>query len=146
MAKCSMCDRKFEDSYTPEGICKECRETHWLPPNRPPSRPQVPCTRCQGRSFVRARAIRERGASGSDYVHEYIAWLAATYQHQSRTTLFAGREVDSPDPLKPVGVFEAYICRSCGFVEWYVLAPETIPIGPEYATDLFELPADGPYR
>ena len=29
-----------------------------------------------------------------------------------------------------------YVCRSCGFAEWYVSDPESIPIGPDYRTEL----------
>ena len=44
------------------------------------------------------------------------------------------------------GLFEAYICRKCGFTELYTRAPASIPIGPEYGTERFDVEPDSPYR
>ena len=147
METCQLCERSFQSgALGEEGICEECRERHALAGSSPPMRPLVPCTRCQGRVFVRCFSIRERAASGGDYASEYVAPLAATFAHTVYETFFAGRKEASPDLTKPRGIFEAYICRSCGFVELYVRDAARIPIGPEYNTQLIELPETGPYR
>lgn len=55
--------------------------------------------------------------------------------------------VKPASPREGFGVFEAYICKRCGFVDWYCQDPERIPIGKQYMTE--ELDADAstePYR
>ena len=37
--------------------------------------------------------------------------------------------------LDGLGVFECYICKRCGFVDWYCQDPEHIPIGKQYMTE-----------
>ncbi len=39
------------------------------------------------------------------------------------------------------GWLEAYVCRACGFVEWYCCDPDKLPIGPEYMTELVDVGA-----
>jgi hypothetical protein len=50
--------------------------------------------------------------------------------------------VKHPDLREPVGIFETYVCRTCGFTEWYAHDPEAIPIGPEYGTELIDVGGD----
>ncbi|MCA9668613.1 MAG: hypothetical protein KC503_23635 [Myxococcales bacterium] len=150
MKTCSVCEEEqWEDLVDDEGICESCRKNFAIPRQSPALRPLTPCRRCGGRVIVRCRAIRERGASGGDYVHAYIAPLAATFARATRETLFRKRTVEQnkPDLAQPAGVFEAYICRACGLTEIYTRDPETIPIGPEYATELIEVPSgETPFR
>lgn len=47
---------------------------------------------------------------------------------------------------RAVGELEAYICRKCGYLEWYCVAPETIPIGEAHNTELLDVSSGGPYR
>jgi hypothetical protein len=54
--------------------------------------------------------------------------------------------VDAIHPRSGFGVLEIYVCRRCGFVEWYCQKPEEIPIGPEYMTEEIDVTGDGPYR
>jgi hypothetical protein len=106
----------------------------------------VPCVRCGAGSFVRAYAIRERAASGGDYVNEYIAALSLSYELSNSTTFWAGREVKTPDVARPVGLIEAYACRGCGFTEFYTQQPEEIPIDEANATEIFDVSSDKAYR
>lgn len=45
----------------------------------------------------------------------------------------------------PVGTLEAYVCRACGLTELYTKEHDTLPVGPEWGTELFEVPGT-PYR
>lgn len=56
------------------------------------------------------------------------------------------REVYVPDFGAPIGLVEAYICHKCGFTELYTRDAQSIPIGIEYGTELFDVGGDGPYR
>jgi len=42
------------------------------------------------------------------------------------------------NPRYGKGELVVYVCRSCGFVEWYALDPESIPIGNDYRTEVVE--------
>lgn len=44
------------------------------------------------------------------------------------------------------GSLETYVCKGCGFVEWYCQDPESVPIGPEYMTELVDYDSGTPYR
>lgn len=39
-----------------------------------------------------------------------------------------------------------YICRKCGFIEWYCNDPDTVPIGPYYMTEAIDHGSDTPFR
>ncbi len=50
------------------------------------------------------------------------------------------------DPRDGFGVLEMYICRGCGFTDWYCQDPENIPIGPEYMTEEVDVSGEEPHR
>ena len=51
------------------------------------------------------------------------------------------------DPSRFAGVLNVFICRRCGFTQWFAFAPADIPLGPEFGTRLIQGNVDnGPYR
>lgn len=51
------------------------------------------------------------------------------------------------DPTKPLGIMNIWICRRCGFVQWFAFEPEKIPIDQEHSTRLIKgSEPEGPYR
>ncbi len=47
----------------------------------------------------------------------------------------------------PVGKLMLYVCRKCGYTQWFAHMPEKIPIGEEYQTKLIQgRPPQGPFR
>jgi len=44
------------------------------------------------------------------------------------------------NPRHGKGQLVLYVCRSCGFAEWYVTDPRSIPIGAEYRTRMLGSP------
>ena len=42
------------------------------------------------------------------------------------------------NPSYGIGELLLHICKSCGFAEWYVSDPESIPIGEDYRTELIK--------
>jgi hypothetical protein len=141
MPICSLCNA---DKPTWDGVCIDCANNAGLPAPAPPLRPRTPCERCHGRAFVRCVALRERGAFGSagegQPATEYLWPLAATFALHRQAGLAA------PDMLGPLGMFEAYICRACGYTELYARDAAAIPIGREYGTEHFETEDRPPYR
>jgi hypothetical protein len=52
-----------------------------------------------------------------------------------------------PSPLRPVGVFNVFTCRRCGYTQWFADQPAQIPIGETFGTRLVVGPEPiGPYR
>jgi hypothetical protein len=144
---CVLCERKgFENPVGADGICQECRQQHALAEPGAPLRPLIPCVRCQGRSFVRVLSIRERSTTGGDHPSTTLAPLGVTYELEASETFFTNRTVKRPALSRPLGVLEAYVCRTCGYAELYAREPASIPIGPAYNTELVELPDAPPYR
>lgn len=147
MATCKLCSKEDPlDGLNDMQFCKDCARLHAIGERTEPLRPFIPCIRCNGGSFVRGLVLRERAATGGDHARAYIAPLAVTYDNAVRHTLFRGREVKTPETALPLGVFETYTCRGCGYLELYARDASDIPIGPEYGTELFEVPSEGPYR
>jgi hypothetical protein len=107
----------------------------------PAQRPPVPCTRCHGTRFVRV-IPREHGAN---------PWVAPMTLTQAPNIHDAGLfsshlTAGSPRFDEGWGLVETYVCLTCGFMEWYCHAPQKIPIGPEYNTELVDYAPAGPYR
>ncbi|MEJ7603319.1 MAG: hypothetical protein WKG01_35860 [Kofleriaceae bacterium] len=103
----------------------------------PPRRRVAPCTRCHHTKLIRVIPRELSVAPGLDANEPTYGPMFATYELRR----FEG-VVQSVQARNGFGVFEAYICKSCGFVEWYCQDPEEIPIGPEYMTE--EITTDGP--
>jgi hypothetical protein len=129
---------------TPDGICSKCRgatpgdisareyarkarEREQGPIHD--ARRKLPCLRCGNLELIHAR-IRERGAR--EISHQPLSPFAVTFAAGIQ------QEVGKLPPPTPIGFFNAYICRACGYVEWYVDHPGDIPIGPEYYTELVQ--------
>jgi hypothetical protein len=52
------------------------------------------------------------------------------------------------DPASPRGRLRIYVCRRCGFAQWFADDPQGIPIGNEYLTRIIKRSSGqgGPYR
>jgi len=48
------------------------------------------------------------------------------------------------DPRESIGAMVLYVCRSCGFAEWYVTNPKSVPIGQDYQTEILRPGDDQP--
>jgi hypothetical protein len=102
-----------------------------LPPPAPPLRPKVPCVRCAGTRFVRAvprELVAERYV---DPNYQQAVPMAVTWPPHPTA--------QGVDERNGQGMFEVYVCRTCGFVEWYCRDAASIPIGPEHATEEFDV-------
>jgi hypothetical protein len=141
--RCDLCDCKRVLPAFPGGVCRPCAHRFGLPeePGDWPGRDR-PCARC-GHGVLLACIVRQR--LGIDQ----LAPLAASFERKLKTRILTGEEEieydKSPDHDAPRGVFIAYICRACGFVDWYALNPGAIPVGPAYGTKLVETHRH-PYR
>ncbi len=137
--RCRICDKEMLPN--PNGICTECQRALGVTEGALPSpRPARPCARCGHGLLIRC-SVQDRLGTGASALSQ-MAPLAVTYE-RGLVAVDRGEDVGSP-----MGILQAYICRSCGFVDWYATAPEQIPIGPKYGTELVDCSQaeGGPYR
>lgn len=122
----------------------------------PPRRRPAPCTRCNHHLLIRviprelSVATNALGWNRQSNYAQY-APMFATYQVKrvNEINILDPHRVlvDPPQPEDGYGAFEMYICKRCGFVEWYCYNPQDIPIGPEYMTEeVSSEQGDAPYR
>jgi hypothetical protein len=90
---------------------------------------QGTCHMCGHNEIIQAAPIASQGLQANV--------LAVTH-----TQAWGGRQ-----PRKPLGVMNIFVCRRCGFVQWFAFEPDKIPVGDEYATRLIRgSEPSGPYR
>jgi hypothetical protein len=124
-------------------LCVACAEALGVVPMRPSRRPPSPCAKCNGMRFIRA-VPRELTPSRDD-AQPMAMPMGIVYQYEVQR----GRYQATPLPVdahKALGMLEVYVCRKCGFVEWYCADPEKIPVGPVYMTEELDYEGESPYR
>lgn len=103
-------------------VCDGCAAKTGVVVQQPSPRTRTPCAKCQFTQFIRAvpREIAGNAAGPMFAAHQIEADYGV---------------VEPLDVRRGFGVLEAFICKRCGFVEWYCQDPLEIPIGPEYMTE-----------
>ena len=130
-------------------LCTACRIAVHAVPLPPPRRPPIPCSRCGGFRFIRSM-IRELvtidatsfllGVSWTGAVQVVPLPVAMTWAvHFEQRVHMGVVAVGSGIKLgEPRGLLARYMCSGCGFVEVFCDQPESVPIGPEYSTDVVD--------
>lgn len=90
------------------------------------------CPLCEYEEIVQGVPAEFTGA-GSYEVQPY-------FTHPPRL-LLTGRE-----PHRGFGKLTYYMCRRCGYLQWFVEKPEEVPIGERFQTSLITPSRQGPYR
>jgi hypothetical protein len=138
--------------------CTVCAFELGLTPMAHSRRPPVPCMRCNGMRFTRA-IPREHTSVGLRFaptdlapdagdIHRSVS-APAVVTHQPRSTQklnSKGKQVVPVDIREGFGRLEIFVCRGCGFIEWYCEDPGSIPIGPHYMTEDIDYGSPSPYR
>jgi hypothetical protein len=148
MVTCHICKSGAIDTPWEQAVkmCSSCADTLGVMPMLPPRRPARPCDRCNGMVFIRAVPRELAPRAGSNYGGQVASPMTVTYEYFFNNAFF-GREASPIDSRKAYGYLEQYICKKCGFVEWYCNDPERIPLGPQYMTEEIDYGAsDTPYR
>ncbi len=148
MTTCFICKSRQIKSPWEEsiGMCTECADTFGVMPMLPARRPARPCERCSGMQFIRAVPRELTVRVGKDVTDQVSSPMAVTFGNGFVDGFFA-REAAPVDSRKAFGHLEQYICKKCGYLEWYCNDPERIPIGPAYMTESIDYAAsDTPYR
>ena len=134
--RCSLCNALV----VAPGICVDCARNLGVVAMPPPRRPPAPCARCSHMKFV--RVIPREYDSGSR------APMTLTSAPQTHTIggMISSTTVSVTSAELGYGLLETYVCKKCGYVEWYCHDPERIPIGPQYMTDEVDYDSPSPYR
>ena len=117
--------------------CNACAHKTGIVVVPPPRRRVAPCVRCNHSRLIRVIPRELSVAPGLDENEPTYGPMFATYELRMMDGV-----VQSVQARNGFGVLEAYICKSCGFVDWYCQDPDEIPIGPQYMTE--EITTDGP--
>jgi hypothetical protein len=154
---CDLCQLRADEERA-MNACTVCAFTLGLVPMAHPRRAPVPCTRCNGMRFTRviprehtSVAMRfaptDPASSAGEMLRSVAAPSVATHEPMVTAKLHSrGRQVAAVDIRTGFGALEMYICRGCGFVEWYCQDPTSIPIGPHYMTEDIDFAGTQPYR
>jgi hypothetical protein len=141
--KCAACNREpiVTGNERATQLCARCATALGVIAMPPPRRVFAPCRCCNGTSFIRAipREVAPTLQGGS----QVTAPMAVTIGGQEGGWL--GFDVVA-DPKRTFGLLEMYVCRKCGYIDWYCNDPEAVPVGPQFMTELVEGQQDGPYR
>ncbi|HUQ03261.1 MAG TPA: hypothetical protein VM261_12250 [Kofleriaceae bacterium] len=147
---CPFCDQNTlrADDERAVQACHECATKVGLVPMPPSRRPPAPCTRCNHMVFLRVIPREHSYAEGSSYHAQVSAPMYVTHRPTSNKGFFATTIEPIGIARTGVGLLETYICRKCGFVEWYCVDVETIPAHPHLMSEEIDYAdrGDGPYR
>lgn len=140
-ATCKFCPLRLTGGEVE--VCKACKAKLGLVSGGV-IRPLIPCQRCHHPELVRAPA-REFTTSPGDTGQREALPMAVTSAAKPIVSVWtgAGKGAEA-NPSQFAGVLEMYVCRGCGFTEWYCRDPLSIPIGEEYGTELLDLGAKPP--
>lgn len=147
MAICPLCNKTKLITANDQELqaCGPCAGMVGIIPLPPTRRPQAACMRCNGRQFMRVIPREHTSIVGRDLNKQVSAPMYVTHHATPRRGFF------QPDPVVPThepgyGLLETWICRKCGFVEWYCFDVEKIPAHPHLMSELVDFDTTGPYR
>ena len=143
--RCRICGTEPFYGRDETDICYDCEHTLRVVPLPPSRRLPRPCDRCGGTKLVRVLPRTWITPGDSTQLVALRMTLTATLKLEKRL-LSSEHYLLKPSATALVGTLEAYVCRACGFVEWYCLDPEALPIGPEYMTEEIDVGSSDPYR
>jgi hypothetical protein len=146
--KCRLCTIRplKTEAELASQTCVECTRRMGLEAMPPPRRPPIACARCGGFRFIRAverHVVAEAVFGAARDVNHSLAVAGATWELDRSGQLYGGAVIPDCKPAirEPRGRMSRYICAACGLTETYCDDPATIPIGPEYMTDVVDYTA-----
>ncbi len=106
------------------------------------------CSKCKHNHILVIANVADRGAQADNSLSTHI--FSSTTKTNIHEHIDAWRIAAAPDTarggLASYGLVSAYICRACGFTEFYTLAPETIPVDGVWIREVVGPEPEGPFR
>jgi hypothetical protein len=147
---CPFCDQNTlrTDPERSMQACHECAAKVGLIPMPPSRRPPAPCARCNHMVFIRVIPREHSSARSGESNRQLSAPMYVTHKPSRYEGWFATAVEELEIEKTGMGLLETYICRKCGFVEWYCVDVEKIAIGPQLMSEEIDYTArsEGPYR
>ncbi|MFN0251632.1 MAG: hypothetical protein ACKV2T_32450 [Kofleriaceae bacterium] len=141
MATCKYCGT----ATATEVLCSECHRKLGLTAGEG-VRKALPCQRCNHPELIRALA-RELATGAGEVGQRELHPMTVTLEPVGEHGFFSGKPKGVGGGFaKLVGVLEMYVCRRCGFTEWYCRDPQNVPIGEHYGTEIVTVEPDAPFR
>ena len=144
-ARCQICNGPVDQKRLIK-ICESCRDRLGIIDMPPARRPLAPCSKCGGTKLIRAIPRDHTATPGENGEYRVVPMRLSVAPAVADRLLSSRKRVADPQPGRARGLLEAYVCRGCGYVEWYCADPEKIPIGPEYMTEEIDVGGGKPYR
>ena len=148
--KCPFCSKAQLESDDERAMqaCRDCATTIGIIPMPPSRRPPTPCARCNHTTFIRVIPREHSSRRSGDGNAQISVPMYVTHTPTKYDGFFGKRVEEVEIEKKGVGLLETYICKKCGFVEWYCIDTHNIPIGPHTMTEEIDYAARGdtPYR
>jgi hypothetical protein len=144
VSDCRVCKTELADDKSE--ICAGCRETLGVVEMPTARRPLGPCHKCNGTKLIRVIPRDHTLLTAGPYQTLSVTVPMRLTVVPTLATRWFHERADRPDPRMMRGLLEAYVCRTCGFTEWYCSDPQNIPIGPEFMTEEIDAGDGGPYR
>lgn len=128
-------------------VCGNCKHKLGLTPGDG-VRSAQPCARCNHPVLVRALVRELTVEPYRDDTKPQTVPMGATYAPSVHTSFWSGQPTGTAgaEPQRAYGILEMYVCRRCGFTEWYCRDPQNIPIGEEFGTEEIDTTPRAPYR
>jgi predicted nucleic-acid-binding Zn-ribbon protein len=111
------------------------------------------CPKCDGRRILHVTHVADAVAAGLPKIDEGLepglAEVAASPMRIARVPNPknpSGSDWSLSSKVATAGLLEAYVCRACGYTEWYTKDPESIPVDGKIVVELTGPPPDGTYR
>jgi hypothetical protein len=147
---CPFCDQNTlrSDDERAMQACRECADKIGLIPMPPARRPAAPCMRCSHMKFVRVIPREHSSSRGGDWNTQVSAPMYVTHAPTQNKGFFSSTVNELQIEKTGVGMLEVYICKKCGFVEWYCLDAEKLTAHPHLMSEDVDYDAGqaGPYR
>lgn len=128
--KCRLCATKALSTESERAMecCASCATVAGVRPLPKSNRARTPCGRCHAKQLIRA-----------------VPLTHAAPMYVTTPGTLVRKALGEPNRMA-YGLIEMYVCRSCGFVEWYCVDPGSIPVDPLTMTEMIESDDQGPYR
>lgn len=147
VATCRVCEQELYGRAV-QRICPECTEKLGIVEMPPARRGARPCSVCNHMKFIRV-IPREYSAyaTKNGYVTSSAPMTLTRETGATDRLVFSGKQVpQTANRESGRGSLETYVCTKCGFVEWYCLDPDAIPIGPEFMSEVIDYEHPEPFR
>jgi hypothetical protein len=103
------------------------------------------CPLCNHHEVIEGQPAEQGSVEVPSWSRRPSRPTSRSFAHRLNPRRLFAREMRPPE--EPLGRLQNYMCRSCGFTQWFVNAPGEVPVGEEFRTRLIRgTPRGDSYR